>query len=76
MYPANQFPGRDRVRGPENLKIRLTQRALYEIKDQLTIIDSNKLNGRWNTCELTRFPPKPDSFMIYQITRKRVPRKK
>ena len=76
MYLANQLPGGGWFRGPENLQIRLDQRALYEIKNQLIIIDSNKLNGRWNTCELTHFPPKPDSFMIYQITRKRVPRKK
>jgi len=76
MYLANQFPAGGRVGGLENLQVWLGKRALYEIKDQLTIIDSNKLNGRWNTCELTHFPPKPDSFMIYQITRKRVPRKK
>jgi hypothetical protein len=75
MYPANQFPGRDRVRGPENLQIGLGKRALYEIKDQLIIIDSNKLNGRRNTCELTRFSPKnqqlhdiPDNQEVFGFT--------
>ncbi len=71
MYIANQFPGSGRVRGLENLQVWLGERALYEIKDQLTIIDSDKLNGRWNTCELTHFSPRPDNFMIYQKTRKR-----
>ena len=40
MYLANQFPSSDGIGGPENLEIRLGERALYEIKDQLIIIDS------------------------------------
>jgi hypothetical protein len=75
MYPAYQFPGGDRVSGPENLQIRLSQRALYEIKDELIIIDSNKLNGRRNTCELARFSPKnqqlhdiPDNQEVFGFT--------
>jgi hypothetical protein len=59
MYLANQFPSGGRIRGPENLQIRLGKRALYEIKDQLIIIDCNKLNWRRSTCELTHFSKKP-----------------
>ena len=49
MYLADQFPACGRVRGPKNLQIRLGKGARYEIKDQLIVIDGNKLNGRRNT---------------------------
>jgi hypothetical protein len=55
MYLANQFPAGGGICGPENLQVRLGERALYEIKDQLIIIDGNKLNGRQRTFGLTYF---------------------
>ena len=68
MYLANQFPTGNGIRGPEDLQIGLGERTLYEIKDQLIVIDSNKLNGRQSTCDSAHFPLETGSFMIYQIS--------
>src|SRR6185312_6930178 len=49
MCLVDQFPGGGRVCGMENLQIWLGESGPYEIKDQLIIVDSNQLNGRWAT---------------------------
>jgi hypothetical protein len=56
MDLTNQFPASGGIRGPENLQIRLGETALYEIKDQLIVIDSNKFDGRQSTSELSKVP--------------------